>query len=178
MKAKRATPRTIDHYIAGFPAAVRSALQRVRKAIQSAVPDAEEGISYRMPIFARDGYLLYFAAHTSHIGVYPVSTAMKKAVKGLSRYASGKGTARFPFDRPIPSALIGKMAKFRAKERLAKLVAKAPKRRASGKVNAAWHRRNRMPQGVTQYRRAVWHLAHARACGCRPIPKSVLDLAR
>ncbi len=178
MKAKRASPRTIDQYIAGFPAAVRSSLQRVRKAIQSAVPDAEEGISYRMPIFARDGYLLYFAAHTSHIGVYPVSAAMKKAVKGLSKYTSGKGTAKFPLDKAIPSALIGKMAKFRAKERLAKLVAKAPKRRASAKLNVAWHRRNRMPRGANQYRRALWHLAHARACGCRPIPKSVLDLAR
>jgi uncharacterized protein YdhG (YjbR/CyaY superfamily) len=178
MKAKRASPHTIDQYIAGFPASVRAALQRVRKAIHSAVPDAEEGISYRIPIIARDGYLLYFAAHTSHIGVYPVSAAMKKAVKGLSRYTSGKGTARFPLDKPIPSALIGKMAKFRAKERLAKLVAKAPKRRAIRVLNAGWHRRNRLPPGANEYRRAVWHLAHARACGCRPIPKSVLDLAR
>lgn len=178
MPTKRAPPRTIDEYIAGYPPAVRAALRRVRKAIQTAVPDAMEGISYRMPIFARDGYLLYFAAHTSHIGVYPVSPAMKKAVVGLSRYTSGKGTAKFPFDKPIPSALIGRMAKFRAKERLEKLVAKAPKRRASRRINAAWHRRNRMPRNASLYQRVVWHLAHARACGCRPIPRSVLSLAR
>jgi uncharacterized protein YdhG (YjbR/CyaY superfamily) len=178
MRAKRASPRTIDEYVAGYPPSVQAALQRVRKAIQLAVPEAEEGISYRIPIFARDGYLLYFAAHASHIGVYPTSPAMMKAVQGLSKYASGKGTARFPLDKPIPAALIGKMAKFRAKERLAKLVAKAPKRRASAKLNAVWHRRNRMPGRASLYQRAVWHLAHARACGCRPIPKSVLDLAR
>ena len=178
MPTKRASPRTIDEYIAGFPPAVQVALRRVRKAIHTAVPEAEEGISYRIPIFARDGYLLYFAAHANHIGVYPVSPAMKKAVKGLSKYASGKGTARFPLDKPIPSALIAGMAKFRAKERLAKLVAKGPKRRASGRLNAAWHRRNRMPRNATLYQRVVWHLAHARACGCRPIPESVLRLAR
>jgi uncharacterized protein YdhG (YjbR/CyaY superfamily) len=170
--------KTIDEYIARFPPAVQAALRRVRKAIHTAVPDAQEGISYRMPVFVRDGYLLYFGAHTSHIGVYPVSPAMKKTVKGLSRYTSGKGTARFPFDQPIPSALIGRMAKFRANERLAKLVAKAPKRRPSGKLNAAWHRRNRMPRNASLYQRVVWHLAHARACGCRPIPRSVLSLAR
>jgi uncharacterized protein YdhG (YjbR/CyaY superfamily) len=178
MGAKRASPRTIDEYNAGYPPKVGAALQRVRKAIRSAVPEAEEGISYRIPIFSRDGYLLYFAAHASHIGVYPTSPAMMKAVQGLSKYASGKGTARFPLDKPIPATLIGKMAKFRARERLAKLVVRAPKRRASAKLNAAWHRRNRMPRGASLYQRAVWHLAHARACGCRPIPKSVLDLAR
>ena len=178
MRVKRALPRTIDEYIAGFPPAVQVALRRVRKAIRTAVPEAEESISYRIPIFARDGYLLYFAAHTNHIGVYPVSPAMKMAVKGLSKFASGKGTARFPLDKPIPSALIGRMAKFRAKERLAKLVAKAPKRRVSSRLNAAWHRRNRMPRNASLYQRVVWHLAHARACGCRPIPQSVLSLAR
>jgi uncharacterized protein YdhG (YjbR/CyaY superfamily) len=178
MRAKPASPRTIDAYIAGFPAGVRAALQRVRKAIRAAVPDAQEGISYRMPVFARDGYLLYFGAHTSHIGVYPVSPAMRKAVKGLWRYTSGKGTARFPFDKPIPAALIGKMAKFRAHERLAKLVARAPKHRAGVRLNAAWHLRNRMPRNASLYQRVVWHLAHARACGCRPIPRSVLRLAR
>jgi uncharacterized protein YdhG (YjbR/CyaY superfamily) len=178
MGEKRAAPRTIDEYIAGYPPSVRAALQRVRKAIRAAVPEAEEGISYRIPIFARDGYLLYFAAHANHIGVYPTSPAMRQAVKGLTKYASGKGTARFPLDKPVPEALIGKMAKFRAGERLAKLVAKAPKRRASAKLNAAWHRQNRMPRRASLYQRAVWHLAHARACGCRPIPKSVLDLAR
>jgi uncharacterized protein YdhG (YjbR/CyaY superfamily) len=150
----------------------------VRKAIKAAVPDAKEAISYRIPIFTQHGYLVYFAAHSGHIGVYPTSPAMIKAVKGLSAYASGKATAKFPLDQPIPYSLIGRMAKFRATERLAKLVARAPKRRASAKLNAAWHKRNRMPPNPTLNQRVSWHLAHARACGCRPIPKSVLSLAR
>ena len=178
MRAKQASPRTIDEYIAGFPSDVQAALRKVRKAIKAAVPDAEEAISYRMPSFTQHGYLVYFAAHRGHIGVYPTSPAMMKAVKGLSAYASGKGTAKFPLDQPIPYALIGRIAKFRAKERLAKLVARAPKRRASSKLNAAWHKRNPMPRNPTLNQRVTWHLAHARACGCRPIPKSVLSLSR
>ncbi len=178
MRAKQASPRTIDEYIAGFPSDVQAALRKVRKAIKAAVPDAEEAISYRMPSFTQHGYLVYFAAHRGHIGVYPTSPAMMKAVKGLSAYASGKGTAKFPLDQPIPYALIGRIAKFRAKERLAKLVARAPKRRAGSKPNAVWHKRNRMPRNPTLNQRVTWHLAHARACGCRPIPKSVLSLSR
>jgi len=38
-----------------------------------------------------------------------------------------------------------------------------------GKLNAEWHRANRMPKNPTMDQRIVWHLAHARACGCREI---------
>ena len=38
-----------------------------------------------------------------------------------------------------------------------------------GKINAEWHRANRMPKNPTMDQRIAWHLAHARACGCREI---------
>ena len=42
-------------------------------------------------------------------------------------------------------------------------------------MNKEWHSRNRMPERATLKQRVRWHLEHARECGCRPIPKSVLD---
>jgi hypothetical protein len=42
------------------------------------------------------------------------------------------------------------------------------------KPNAAWHRRNPMPPDATMDQRVKWHLAHAKACGCREIPRTVL----
>jgi hypothetical protein len=42
------------------------------------------------------------------------------------------------------------------------------------KVNATWHGRHPMPPKATLEQRIKWHLAHAKACGCREIPKTVL----
>lgn len=41
------------------------------------------------------------------------------------------------------------------------------------KTNAAWHRAHRMPKNATLAQRVKWHVAHAKHCGCRPMPASV-----
>jgi hypothetical protein len=38
------------------------------------------------------------------------------------------------------------------------------------KINAAWHSKHRMPKNATVAQRIKWHVAHAKQCGCRPIP--------
>lgn len=43
-----------------------------------------------------------------------------------------------------------------------------------GRINAAWHRAHRMPKNPTLDQRVEWHVAHARACGCRPIDDTML----
>lgn len=40
-------------------------------------------------------------------------------------------------------------------------------------MNATWHSKHPMAPRATLAQRAGWHLAHAKACGCRPIPKTV-----
>ena len=42
------------------------------------------------------------------------------------------------------------------------------------KLNAAWHMKHTMPKNATLNQRVRWHVGHARACGCREIPKGVL----
>ncbi|MFZ5710035.1 MAG: hypothetical protein ACOY4T_10180 [Pseudomonadota bacterium] len=41
------------------------------------------------------------------------------------------------------------------------------------KINADWHRLHPMPKNPTDRERMVWHLAHARECGCRAIPDAL-----
>ncbi len=41
-------------------------------------------------------------------------------------------------------------------------------------INAEWHRAHPMPKNPSRDERARWHQEHADACGCRPIPESVL----
>ena len=41
-------------------------------------------------------------------------------------------------------------------------------------VNAKWHDAHRMPPKATMDQRIAWHLAHQKACSCRPIPGGVV----
>jgi hypothetical protein len=45
-----------------------------------------------------------------------------------------------------------------------------------GKTNKAWHEMNPMPRNATVQQRIDWHIAHADACGCRPMPPSIREL--
>jgi uncharacterized protein YdhG (YjbR/CyaY superfamily) len=127
MKTTQTAPQTIDEYIAGFPADVQDVLQKIRKTIHEAAPDAQEKISYQMPTFFLKGNLVHFAAFKEHIGFYPVPTGIEKFKKELSVYKQGKGSVQFPLDKPMPYDLITKIVKFRVKENLAAAAAKAKK---------------------------------------------------
>ena len=119
MRTDQTTPKDIDEYIAGFPDDVQAILQKIRTTIRKAAPAAEETIKYRMPTFTLKGrYLVYFAAYKKHIGFYPAPIGNAEFEEELSAYESGKGTARFPLDRPVPYDLISRIVKFRVKENL------------------------------------------------------------
>jgi uncharacterized protein YdhG (YjbR/CyaY superfamily) len=128
MRAGQRVPKTIDEYIAGFPDEIQDILQQIRKTIKTAAPKAEEAIKYQMPTFTLKGNLVHFAAFKKHIGLYPTPTATEKFRKDLSVYEGGKGSVRFPLDKPIPYSLISKIVKFRVKENLERAEAKAKKR--------------------------------------------------
>lgn len=126
---------TVDAYLAAQDGVVQARLSRIRSAIQKAVPQAQEQISYRMPAYKLAGQpLLYFAAFKAHIGLYPMVGGIKAAfAKELAPFPQSKGTVRFPHDRPVPYGLIEKIAKLRAAEIAAQLAAKAkPKTRSKG----------------------------------------------
>jgi uncharacterized protein YdhG (YjbR/CyaY superfamily) len=119
MKTSKTAPQDIDAYIAGFPTDVQQILEKIRKTIRKAAPGAEETISYLIPTFNLKGrYLIYFAAYKKHIGLYPAPRGNERFKKELSRYEGGKGTVRFPLDKPIPLALVTRIVKFRINQNL------------------------------------------------------------
>jgi len=129
MRSNPTAPKKIDEYIAGFPNNVREILEQIRMTIREAAPDAEETISYQIPTFTLKGkYLIYFAAYTKHIGLYPAPRGVEKFKKELSLYEGGKGTVRFPLDKAIPFRLINRIVKFRVKESLERAKAKPKKK--------------------------------------------------
>ena len=128
MKADQVAPKDIDEYIAGFPKDVQKLLEKMRLTIRNAAPDAEEAIKYQIPTFVLNGNLVHFAAFKNHIGFYPAPRGIEAFKEELTGYEGAKGTVRFPFDKPIPFDLIGRIVKFRVEENLRKAKAKGKKR--------------------------------------------------
>ena len=128
MRTDQTAPKNMDEYIAGFPSDVQAILEKIRMTIRKAAPAAEETIKYQIPTFTLNGNLVHFAAYKNHIGVYPAPTGIEKFKNELSIYGSGKGTLKFPLDKPIPFDLISKIVKFRVKETLKRAEAKGKKK--------------------------------------------------
>ena len=60
---------------------------------------------------------LYFAGWKQHYSLYPANGRVLAAFKDeLAPYEVNKSTIRFPLSLPVPGRLIGRIAKFRAKE--------------------------------------------------------------
>jgi uncharacterized protein YdhG (YjbR/CyaY superfamily) len=117
MRAKsamqRSKPTTIDEYLARVPADQRSALERLRRTIKSAVPGAEECISYGLPAFRYSGRMLaWFGAAKNHCSFYP-GGVVQECQDELKKYETSKGTIRFQPDEPLPARLVKKLLKAR-----------------------------------------------------------------
>ena len=111
-------PRTIDEYLRPLPAKQRATLQKLRRAIKSAVPKAAECISYQIPTFKLDGRMLVsFGAWTNHCAFYPGAYPIEAHKHELEAYDISKGTIRFAIDRPLPAMLVRKLVKARIAER-------------------------------------------------------------
>jgi uncharacterized protein YdhG (YjbR/CyaY superfamily) len=135
-----ARPTTIDEYLAGVTPDQRAALEKIRKAIQAAAPDAEEGISYGLASFRLGGRpLVAFGAAAGHCSFFPMSgTTVAAHKKELAGYDTSKGTIRFPADKPLPATLVRKLVKARIAETRAKA---GPKKSAKpGKQPRSGHR--------------------------------------
>jgi uncharacterized protein YdhG (YjbR/CyaY superfamily) len=108
--------KTVDQYIADFPAAVQPKLQEMRSTIKKVAPKAEEVISYNMPAFRLDGMLVYYAGNKAHIGFYPMPSAIMAFKKELETYVTSKGAIQFPLDKKLPLSLVRNIVKFRMLE--------------------------------------------------------------
>ena len=112
---------TVDEYIKGYPKEVGANLRALRALVHKEAPKALEGIRYGMPAYKLNGKpLVYFAGYTGHIGFYPTPSGVLEFKKELVKYKTSKGAVQLPLDKPIPTALLRKIIKFRAKEILGK----------------------------------------------------------
>lgn len=109
--------KTIDAYIAAFSGEDAAGLKAIRKAILSAVPKAEERISYQIPAFHYHGWVFYMSAHKNHFNLScpPPSAAFETFKDELSQYKMTKAAVILPKSKTLPIDLITRMARVQAK---------------------------------------------------------------
>ena len=118
-------PENFEQYTLILPEEIRERLRKIRALIIKIAPDAAEKISYGMPAFTLHGMLLYYAAHTKHIGFYPFTTAIEAFRDELKDYKTAKGSIQFPNNKPLPLKLISQIIEFRVAENRANAEIKA-----------------------------------------------------
>jgi uncharacterized protein YdhG (YjbR/CyaY superfamily) len=109
-----AEAKTIDDYLACVGKAQRAALEKLRGDIQTAIPSAEQCISYDMPGFRLGSRVLVtFAAAKNHCALYPGAQPIRAHENELAGYDLAKGTIRFPAEKPLPTRPAKKLVKAR-----------------------------------------------------------------
>ena len=111
------TAATIDEYLANVPDDKRAALERLRKQIHEAAPDAIETISYGMPAFKLDDrYFVGFSAAKAHCSFYAGKAPTVALAKELTAFRTLKGTINFRAEQPIPADLVRRLVETRIAE--------------------------------------------------------------
>ncbi|RPI85464.1 MAG: hypothetical protein EHM42_06700 [Planctomycetaceae bacterium] len=113
----KSKPANIDEYLAAVSDVQRVALEKLRKAIKSAAPLAEECISYGLCAFRQGRMLVGFGANDKHCAFYLMSNSTVAAHEDdLKGYDTSTGTIRFQPEKPLPAALVKKLVKARIAE--------------------------------------------------------------
>jgi len=118
--ASSSKAKSVDEYLAKVPVKARTTLEKLRRQIKAAAPNAIEVISYDIPMFKHHGMLVAFAAFKNHCSFFPGAAALQTYKDELKDYKTSKGTIRFPADQPLPVSLVKRLVKARIKENEAK----------------------------------------------------------
>lgn len=89
----------------------REDLYKIRQTIHTAIPEAEERISWSMPTYWKKRNLIHFAAFKKHIGLYPGPEAVEFFAEDLTNYRTEKGTIRVPYGK-VDVELVAKIARW------------------------------------------------------------------
>jgi uncharacterized protein YdhG (YjbR/CyaY superfamily) len=109
-------PTTIAQYINNAPKEAQPKLKELHALLKEVAPKATEAIKWGYPVFEEERILFSIAAHKTHINFMPTRSSVEPFLEELKDYKTGRDTIQLPYDRPIPKALIKKIAKHRLKD--------------------------------------------------------------
>jgi uncharacterized protein len=119
---KNYSAKNVDEFIASAPKEAQFKLKEIRGVIKSAVPKAEEGISWGVPFYKYHGVLAGFTAVQNHILFGLAFTLHSEDRKELEKkgYMTGIKTVQIKFDQKVPTKEIKQILKAKAKMNEAK----------------------------------------------------------
>ena len=108
----------IDDYLVGLPDDQRRALDDLRSTILTVLPDAEQGISYKLPAFRVDGALVAgFGAFSRHLSYLPHSGTVLPSLRlEAAGYDCTKSSLHFTPERPLAPDLVERLLEARLAE--------------------------------------------------------------
>lgn len=112
----KAKPATVREYIEAAPKEARKQLREIRSLLKRVAPGATETLKWGSPVLEEKRILFSYSAYRSHLNFMPTGPAIEPFRKELAEYKTGKDTIQFPYDRPLPKALIRRIASYRAKQ--------------------------------------------------------------
>jgi uncharacterized protein YdhG (YjbR/CyaY superfamily) len=109
----------IDEYLAQLDEPRRSALEHLRRTIVGVIPEAEQGLSYGVPVFRIAGKpVAGFSAAKNWLSYLPHSGEILATMSDddLGGRSASKGALKFSIDQPLPDSLVRKLIAARRTE--------------------------------------------------------------
>jgi len=109
----------VDEYLAKVDEPKRSTLEHLRRSIAGVIPEAEQGLSYGVPVFRIAGKpVAGFSAAKNWLSYLPHSGEILATVsdEDLGGRSASKGALKFPVDQPPPDSLVRKLIDARRAE--------------------------------------------------------------
>lgn len=111
-KGKTPDPAAVDAWLARLPEDQRAALERLRKQIRAAAPEAVETIAYGVPMYyLGTTQVLGFGAFKHHVTLGVGHETLDTMRDELASFDVAKDTIRFTPEEPLPAALVKKLVR-------------------------------------------------------------------
>ena len=107
--------KEVDLYIKKQDVEKNNHLIAIRELIIKTVPNCIETTAWNMPSYKLKKYVIHFAAHKHHLGIYPGPKAIDFFKEELERFHTTKGAIQIPYTEKLPTALIKKIIKYNIK---------------------------------------------------------------
>src|SRR6478672_12009569 len=111
-------PKSVDEYIASFPANQKPNLEELRELVRSTLPDTDEVLKWGAPAAVeKDGMILaIYSGHKKHMNFVVTPSTKQAFEKESAEYVTGKGSVQLSYEKPLPLDLLAKMLRYRANE--------------------------------------------------------------
>ena len=105
-------PKTIPQYIKAAPRAGQPHLRRLHAILERVAPKAQQTLKWNTPFFVEPRFLFAFSAHKAHVSFAPMAKALDHFREDLKGHDTTRNFLKIPYDKPLPEALIRRIAKY------------------------------------------------------------------